>query len=124
MIDITEQVQFGRLLRALEQFNRLLGRRYRVTGGMNEEQRPRRDFVNDVIGTEVEHALRSLRWKLVNRVCRKIVSQMLRDWHDFVTRHHERLPGSSAMLSPVREHFRKPSPLLRTLMLATEFALA
>src|ERR1700736_1575553 len=43
MIDAAEQMQFGRLIRALEHFDRLLGRRHRVVGAVQQQERSRRD---------------------------------------------------------------------------------
>src|SRR5262249_52952221 len=63
MIGIADEVQLSRLSGALEQLDRLLGRRDRIVGGVEEQQWPRRDAADYVVGTEVEHALRSLRRK-------------------------------------------------------------
>src|SRR6266699_4155990 len=57
MIDAAEQMQFGRLTRALEHFDRLLGRRHRVVGAVQEQERPRRDLSDDLLGAKIEHAL-------------------------------------------------------------------
>src|SRR5690242_6384484 len=52
MIDVGDQVEVGRLSRALEQLDRLLCRSHRVARRVQEEQRPRRDSSDDLVRVE------------------------------------------------------------------------
>jgi len=54
VIEAGEQMQLARLAGALEHFDRLFGRRYRILGGVDEEQRPRRDPADHVRRPESE----------------------------------------------------------------------
>ena len=68
MVGVAEQVQLGRLAGALEQLDRLLGRRHRIVRRMQQQQRARRDLADHVVGAEVEHALRGLGRERLDRV--------------------------------------------------------
>ena len=85
---------------ALEHLDRLLGRRHRIVRGMQQQERPRRDLADHVVGAEVVHALRGLGGELLDRVLRQMAAQMLRDRHDVVARHHQRLAGLLAVPRP------------------------
>src|ERR1700685_3256842 len=71
VIEAREQMQLGRLAGVLEHFHRLFGRRYRILGGMDEEQRPRRDIADHLLGAEIEHALRGLGREHFDRIRRQ-----------------------------------------------------
>ena len=124
MVAVADEVQFRRLPGALEQLDRLLGGRDRIVGGVQKEQRPRRNASDHVVGAEVEHALRRLRRKRFDRVAREIAAQMRRDRHDVVARHHQRLAGAGAVLAAFFEHSGEARPRLRARVLAAELALA
>src|SRR5262245_41536444 len=79
MVGIADEVQLGGLAGALEQLDRLFGRGDRVIGGVQQQQRPRRDAAHDVVRAEVEHALRGLRRERVDGVGGEVVAQMRRD---------------------------------------------
>src|SRR5690242_6288628 len=57
VVDATEQMQFGRLPRALEHFDRLFGRRHRVVGAVQQQQWSRRNPADHLVGAKIEHAL-------------------------------------------------------------------
>ncbi len=124
MIGVADEVQLARLARTLEHLDRLLGGGDRIVGGMQQQQGPRRDLADHVVGAEIEHALRRLRRERMNGVGGEIVAQVRRDRHDIVAWHHQRLAGLGAMLAPFLQHRGEACPLLRALVLATEFALA
>src|SRR5882724_690766 len=62
VIGVGKQMYLGRLAGMSEQLDRLIDRRDVIVGAVQEEQRPRRDLADHVIGAEVEHALRRLGW--------------------------------------------------------------
>ena len=70
-------MQLARLAGALEHLDRLLGRRHRIDRRMQQQDRPRRDLADHVVGAEVVHALRGLGGELVDRVLRQVGAQML-----------------------------------------------
>src|SRR3974377_1846224 len=74
VIGVADEVQLRRLSRALEQLDRLLGGRHRIVRGVQEEQWPRRNTADDIIGAEVEHALRGLGRKRFNRIAGEIAA--------------------------------------------------
>ena len=131
MVKAGEEVQFRRLPRTLEHLNRLLGRRYRILGGMNQQQRTRRDVADHFVGAEIEHALRCFRREHIDRIRRQhtdfllveIFPYVARDWHDVVARHHQRFAGALAVLPAIFEHLGELGPGFRCRMLAAEFAL-
>src|SRR5580692_125946 len=126
VIEAGEQMQLARLAGALEHFHRLLGRRHRILGGVDEEQRPRRDIADHFLGAEIEHALCGFRRKHLDRIWRQhadlllveIVLHMARDRHDVVARHHQRLAGAGAMFAAFLEHLGELRPTLRRRMLS------
>src|SRR5262245_45408460 len=124
MVGIADEMQLGGLAGALEQLDRLLGRGDGVVGSMQQQQRPRRNATHDVVGAEVEHALRRLRRERVDGIGSKVIAQVRRDRNDVVARHHQRLAGPGAMLSALLEHVGEARPFLRALVLAAELALA
>jgi hypothetical protein len=124
MVGVADEMQLAWLARALEQLDRLLGRRHRIVGGMQQEQRPRRDLADHVVGAEVEHALRGLGRERMDGVGGEVVAQVRRDRHDVIARHHQRLAGPGAVLATLLEHTGEARPFLRALVLAAELALA
>src|SRR5262245_24565567 len=52
MVGIADQMQLGRLSRALEHLDRLLRGRDRIVGGMQQQQRTGRDLADDLVGAE------------------------------------------------------------------------
>ena len=91
---------------------------------MQQQERTRRNAPDHVVGAEVEHALRRLGRKRVNRIAGEIVAQVRRDRDDVVTRHHQRLAGLGAMLPACFQHAGEARPFFRALVLAAELALA
>src|SRR5262245_3198197 len=124
MVGIADEMQLGGLAGALEQLDRLLGRGDGVVGSMQQQQRPRRNATHDVVGAEVEHALRRLRRKRVDGIGSEVVAQVRVDRNDVVARHHHRLASPGAMLAALLEHVGEARPFLRALVLAAELALA
>src|ERR1017187_2696093 len=55
VVETAEQVQLRRLTRASEHLDGLLGRRYRIVGGVDEQKRARRDLAYHLLGAEIEH---------------------------------------------------------------------
>src|SRR5262249_10288670 len=78
MIGAADEMQLGRLPGALEQLDRLLGGGDGIVGGMQQEQRTRGDAADQVVGAEVEHALRGLGRKRLNGFVGEIAAQMRR----------------------------------------------
>ena len=60
VVDAAEQMQFRRLARALEHFDGLLGRRHRIVGGVDKQERARSDPADHLLGAKIEHALGGL----------------------------------------------------------------
>src|SRR6516165_6910486 len=50
VVEAREQVQLGGLAGVLEHFYRLLGGRHRILGGVDQQQRPRRDVADHLLG--------------------------------------------------------------------------
>src|SRR5215475_2879427 len=123
VVDLAEQMQLGGLLGVLEQLDRLLGRGDGIVRRMDQEQRPRRDLADHVGCAELEHALRGLGRKHLDRVLGEIVPQVRRDRHDLIARHHQRLAGVGAVRAALLQHLGEPRPLLRALVLAAKLAL-
>src|SRR5262245_14155730 len=124
MVGVADEVQLGGLPGALEQLDRLLGRGDGVIGGVQQQQRSRRNSTHDVVGAEVVHALRGLRRERVDGISGEVVAQVRRDRNDVVARHHQRLAGPGAVLAAFLEHVGEARPFLRALVLAAELALA
>src|SRR5262249_13672483 len=124
MIGVADEVQLAGLAGALEHLDRLLGGCHRVVGGVQQQQRPRRNTPHHLVGAEVEHALRGLGRKRLDGIGGEIVAQVRRDRHDVVARHHQRFAGFGAVLAALLEHAGEARPFLRSLVLAAELALA
>src|SRR5690242_4623411 len=104
VVDLAEQMQLGRLVGMLEQLDRLLGRGNGIIRRMDQQQRPRRVLADHIIGAKIEHALRGLGRKHLDRVLGEIGPQMRRDRHDLIARHHERLAGLGTMRAAFLQH--------------------
>src|SRR5260370_3272492 len=75
MIGVADEVQLGRLPRALEQLDRLLGGSNRIVGGVEEQQRPRRDSADHVVGAERSEEHTSELQSHLNLVCRLLLEK-------------------------------------------------
>ena len=91
---------------------------------MQQQDRPPRGAGDHVVGAEIVHALRRLGGELQDGVLRQMTAQMLRDRHNVVARHHQRLAGLLAVTLAFRQHVGELLPGLGARMLAAELALA
>src|SRR5262249_41698801 len=78
----------------------------------------------NVLGLEVEHALRRLRRKLLDRAFDHVSAQMFRYWHDVVAVDHQRAPGFLPVAFSLFQHVDKPLPRLGGRVLTAELAFA